>query len=25
LDNIDATVIRNLIAQRKAVELKKIF
>lgn len=25
LDNIDATVIRNCIAQRKAVELKKIF
>jgi len=25
LDNIDATVVRNCIAQRKAVELKKIF
>ena len=25
LDNIDATVVRNLIAQRKAVELKKTF
>ncbi|HEY4108259.1 hypothetical protein [Puia sp.] len=25
LDNIDATVIRNCVAQRKAVELKKIF
>jgi hypothetical protein len=25
LDNIDATVIRNCIAQRKAVEIKKIF
>lgn len=25
IDNIDATVIRTLVAQRKAVELKKIF
>jgi len=25
LDNIDATVVRNCIAQRKAVEIKKIF